>query len=907
MLSTKNLWLKSLFYLSFAVGYVLSGHFLLFFTLQSQVLPIWLPAGFALVGTFVFGVRFLPAVFFASALFNWSVSQPDFWQFSWLKTFEVSLIAFGATLQAGVGAMLLRHWLGHPLYPKTRSHAFFVIGLVGIAVNLISANIGVASLSYLNPQYSIANHWTNMVFWWLGDSLGVMLITPVLLVLIQPWLSEYHHRARSWSALVSSTVLIFSVALTTYLYTKNNKHNATLVADREAQVIENILQRHLGRTLLAVYDLAAVISKNPNLSLTEFKFAAAQLRRQHPFIRALSWNVYTTPSQVGVLNQTLATLYGEDVQTKGNPLQADDPLVVVTYILPQESNKGALGFNVYSREDRKKALDAAIATNTPQASNILQLVQTQQDQPAYLLFTPVYTSLHTDKHSTKLGGFATIVVDARTIVEEAITQSGAEMLNIALYEQGKSQPFYQNRAFSKTDQHPYKKNKSVYFAGQVWNIELSLHDEFIANLNHQQMLMLMVLQVSICALLSLLILLFLRQNEALNHLVEIKTLSLAKAKKESDNANQAKSRFLANMSHEIRTPLNAVIGFASLAKITKSSDELHNYIDRIGLAARTLLSLVNDILDISKIESNKLILESNSFSFNELLSRIDNMFSTTAQTKGISWRIEHQLQDELWIEGDMLRLEQVLINLCGNAIKFTNRGNVTLKVSHELIEHYVKLTIAVCDTGIGIEKDKQANLFAAFVQADSTTSRQFGGTGLGLAISRDLCRLMGGELTLDSEHGVGSTFRVSFQFTKGQPAKEAHFEIDPELLSKLQVLVAEDNPVNQVVIKAMLKSFGIEATIVENGQLAVNIVQLEHFDVVLMDCQMPIMDGYQATALIRERIAKNTLPIVALTADVMPEHKAQAEAIGFNYHVPKPIDRDRLGQILMLIAQQTKQ
>ncbi|MFC3034538.1 ATP-binding protein [Pseudoalteromonas fenneropenaei] len=897
MLTFSHRWLTAAVYLLLGCAYVISGHVLIHFSFQAQVLPIWLPAGFALVGCYFWGLRFVPAVLLGSMVFNWSVSQANsLWVLNWTAIAEVSMIASGAAFQALVGGLLMRHWLGNPLYPESRTHIAGFVLVVGIIVNLLSANIGVSALSYFNPAYSIDNHWLNMMFWWLGDSLGVLLTTPILLVLLQPWLKAYKHKPRPWAILFSSLALCCSVAVTTFLYTHNNSQNARTVADREAQVIENILYRHLNRSLLAAHNLASAIHATPTLTQQEFNLIATSITRQNPFIRALSWNQLVARQDLELFLDTISTEYGRDIIVQGEPLHSDDPFVVVTYITPLAENQNVIGFNVLSRQDRKQALTAAAKLYLPQASSILQLVQDTSQRPAYLLFAPVYQH---QKDSAELRGYATVVIDAQTIVQESLTQANAEMLDVALFENGKKTAFYRNRPPESSQHHPYTKVQDIYFAGQVWQLALSLRDEFIAKLNHQQTLLLMLLQVSVTSLLLFVVLLFAYQQDALNVLVKRRTESLAKAKRESDAANQAKSRFLANMSHEIRTPLNAVIGFSSLAKTTQSSAELHGYFDRIGLAAKTLLNLVNDILDISKIESNKLTLDIHDFDLNELLARLNSMFASTAAEKNLQWRVNHQLPEPCWLQGDALRIEQILLNLCSNAVKFTQRGKVTVSVETQWSATACALTIKVSDTGIGIAPDKQAIIFAPFSQADSSTSRRFGGTGLGLAIAQELCQLMSGTLKMDSSEGVGTTFTMTLTLPKGHPPQQQEVDINLEQLQQLRVLVAEDNAVNQLVVKAMLNSLGIEPTIVDNGQLAVNAVHLEHFDLVLMDCQMPVMDGYQAVATIRESIPKTVLPIIALTADVMPEHKAHADAIGFNGHLAKPLERDKLAACLM--------
>ena len=360
------------------------------------------------------------------------------------------------------------------------------------------------------------------------------------------------------------------------------------------------------------------------------------------------------------------------------------------------------------------------------------------------------------------------------------------------------------------------------------------------------------------------------------------------------------------MSHEIRTPLNAVIGFSTLAKSEDSPETLTGYLNKINLASKSLLSLINDVLDISKIESQKLTLEVAPFDLNALLARISSMFEQSAEQKGISWKVDNQLPTDLWFEGDVMRIEQILLNLCSNAIKFTYEGEVSISAySKEISDKRRQVILAIKDSGIGIAPSEQSKLFDAFTQADSSTSRKFGGTGLGLAIAKELSLLMSGDISVQSEPGKGSTFTLSVELNTcaAQQVTTKHTQQHVDL-SKLKILVAEDNSVNQLVIKAMLSSLGITPTLVENGELAVEQVKIHDFDLVLMDCQMLVMDGYQATALIRKTKSTEQLPVIALTADVMPEDKANAFAIGFNEHLAKPLELDKLTQCLSQYIEQ---
>ena len=248
--------------------------------------------------------------------------------------------------------------------------------------------------------------------------------------------------------------------------------------------------------------------------------------------------------------------------------------------------------------------------------------------------------------------------------------------------------------------------------------------------------------------------------------------------------------------------------------------------------------------------------------------------------------------------GDPVRIEQILINLCSNAIKFTQSGSVTLTarlLSQSSTQQ--SLSLAVIDTGVGIKPEIASTLFNAFTQADDSTSRRFGGTGLGLAISKELSALMGGDVTLSSDEGIGSTFTFNVTLTTTPPQVISKAEPDSDL-SNIRILVAEDNPINQIVIQEMLRTLNIEAVLVKDGQEAIDTLQQHSFDLILMDCQMPVLDGYEATKQIRALPEFQYIPIIALTADVMPEDKARALEVGFNFHLAKPLDINKLKQCL---------
>ena len=368
------------------------------------------------------------------------------------------------------------------------------------------------------------------------------------------------------------------------------------------------------------------------------------------------------------------------------------------------------------------------------------------------------------------------------------------------------------------------------------------------------------------------------------------------------------SEFLANMSHEIRTPLNAVIGMTHLYLTDKSDyEKKRGYISKIQVAAKALLGIINNILDISKIEAGMFELDDIPFNLRESIEQVAVIHQETAAGKGISLTTTYadELPD-LFI-GDPVRLGQVLNNLTGNAVKFTERGSVRIHCALDGPIHVgepLRVRISVADTGLGVPEEKLHTLFKPFSQADASITRRFGGTGLGLAISNKLVAMMGGEFSVQSVEGRGTTF--SFTVSLEPAGHELSVDRNPDQSEELRqlglenkrILVAEDNEINRLLMEELLRPTGAEVVMAENGLLALNAVREKRFDLVLMDMQMPVMDGIQAAREIRTFAGCDELPIVAVTASAMKEDKELGFEAGLNDYITKPIEPQQFALLL---------
>ena len=906
-------------YLVFFVSYILFGFLTLtVISFQSQIAHIWLPAGIALVGCYLWWWRFFPAVILASFIFNFAIAPSvDTSLIFPEKIVQNLLVAIGAGLQAMLGSALLRYWLGSPIGHLKNINTIYFVFVVGILVNLVSATIGVSSFTVFNPSYSMENFQLNLVFWWLGDSLGILISLPVIFTLLNSKALKPDLRKYQWIMLVSMSAVFILAILLTRLFINNSNITAENLVSKEVKAIENSFYRQINASTEQVNKLAGIL-----------------LNKGSNTIAAMSWNPLIEQKQIPVAEMQLSNEYQRTLTIKGRPLSKNDKVIYTKLVSPEEANTKAIAVNIYANPARKMTLDDTMANYQPHATAIIQLVRSFDIDPAFLLFSPVFepvkkTDITNDK---RLIGFASAIFLVQNMVNNVMSSSQQQLFYYELFEQNKKQWFLSNAQQGDIYSNVKRKRFTHHFniAGQTWEMRLFLNNNYLVKQQHHDFFNFFLLLFIIITIIVLSLLLLQNRQLQLDELVIQRTQDLYDAVQQANDASEAKSQFLIQMSHEIRTPLNSVIGFAQLAKVSDKSEEIKAYLEKINSSSDLLLNIIDDILDINDIESEKLLLKEDAVDLHLILKRIYSLFEVEAGRKKITWQLHDNIPKAVNFIGDQARIEQVLITLCDNVIKLTENGGISIFADlHKVIDNQAQLSFTMTDASTVISADDIKKLINPFTQLNTSAESEFSETALGLALCKKLSQLMAGDITLTSKVGFGTSFiftcqllltrtkpkvrdinKSAFQTIANQQAVNEKLHTALALhenhlhkkLSNLRVLVAEDNCINQKLINNVLSKLGINAVIVDNGQLAINQLLERPFDVILMDCQMPVLNGYQATEQIRAMPDFVDLPIFALTADVDTRSKKKALSVGFSQYISKPIKIDQLTESLLEIA-----
>ncbi len=909
-------------------GYFLFGKLGLYLAIPPGFASsIWPAAGFALA--MALACPSWPVTLgigLGSLLLNISVSNPTLANLSYADISPALGIAVGAMVQVQALLWLYRKHLGHTIIPDRPSEVGRFLFLVGPVGCLIGASAGTASLfgHGLIPADAVTFTWFT---WWSGDTIGVLLFAPLLLVLISP---ENNAGTARKIQIVVPVLCVFLVIL--YLFFASINHRNTEVhqsRERDANQIFAEIDKRFQLALSKLEAFRAFYLASNEVTEAEFNTFFNLVLRNDNTIKAVGWSIIVPHAERPAVEAQMRVSGYPDFQfterhPSGSmiPAKRRDEYYPILYIYPYAENMAAHGLDIGFEPSRRAALRTAKNLQTAVSTAPIFLAQETENQKAFVVYTPVIKA-EPGGDTPRLQGYLSGVFRAQSMFHdliEAAEQSGLE-ITIQDVTSGPGEWLLPPRV-EQPEQTRLIFTHSLTIGERNYLFSVFPHPNVMPSAKDWNSWWVMTAGVIFTVLLQALILIITGNVRAIERKVADKTAELAKARDKADLANQAKSNFLSNISHELRTPLNAIINLIRMALRAYSLHDARSYLQQADKASETLLALINQTLDLNKIESGRLELNERPFQLCALLEKIYAMFSIAALEKGIEFKLA--LPDSLPKEliGDALRIEQVLLNLCSNAIKFTEQGHVTLEVHVDQgPSEAVTLTFVVRDSGVGIPEALQTRLFQPFQQADNSTTRKYGGSGLGLSISASLIDLMNGHLSLESTPDEGTTVKVTLPLSASSdsarverqaflnqlqerrihlPAATANGESDnesapapdaPKPLANLRILVVEDVAVNQLIAKTLLEEAGAEVSIAEDGKHALDKIAHTLPDVVLMDIQMPIMDGYEATQRLRERYDARTLPIIAVSANAMEPDVQKCLSVGMNAHIAKPIEQ----------------
>ncbi|OUR94827.1 hypothetical protein A9Q84_17105 [Halobacteriovorax marinus] len=702
--------------------------------------------------------------------------------------------------------------------------------------------------------------------------------------------------------------LIFTcLILTTLVFLGASRHQKGLIeneVESRATFLEHLLLSTLKANEEILLSMEGLFASSELVTREEFNTFLTLTLERHPYIQALEWIPKVSLKQKRSFEKEMSSLghgkfffYEKSIEGEIVPVEDRPFYFPVYYVEPFFENIKAFGFDLASNEKRRLTIEKAIATKTFQATPKINLVQDRTSQAGMLLIHPYF-----DKAGINTGvtlGVYKVTDMLNMLLRESIISKHVSLM------------IYDGDSTSAVDLI-YQANlaegngntaliRSVDVSSRTWTLVWSPTHTLITDLAALSPTLWAAIALIICALISTLINLTFNQRLKITKEVDLRTKIAEEAATSANTSNKAKSDFLASMSHEIRTPMNGIIGMIDILKETSLTKDQQVYINSIDHSGIALMEIIHDILDFSKIEANKIELEDHVINLHEFVNNLSLPFVSIILEKGLSFNINSEDNLPDCISCDRTRLRQIISNLISNSVKFTEHGGIELFVRNGPSQN--TLEFEIIDTGIGIREENLEKLFIPFSQADNSITRRFGGSGLGLTISKTLCELMGGDLSVKSTYEEGSSFKFFIHYRQVSIEKVNEINMSDKALPvpdkiNLKVLVAEDNSINQKVISLMLKSLGVEYTLVDNGLQALEQTKLNSFDLILMDIQMPVMDGITATEKIISSLKEKSPPIIAITANVFKEDRKRCLDAGMSYVLSKPVRKKELLDVL---------